>query len=166
MLRNNPWNPPGTVDKVRDDLRRFMKDAERLRRRRQSGTGAVPPHGHLPPGPIAATGVTPRRSILLVIVAALMVLALLTILAIANYGSSADGSHAITGVTTSWTHVRAGPGTAYPIIDTLQPNRTLQIQCRTGTADDPWDRLASPYGGRYVGATLIRSPLPPSCATG
>jgi hypothetical protein len=113
-------------------------------------------------------GVGAMDGVWLAVLGAGLLLVLVVVGVAAASGSSrplnTGGPYSVAGVTTSWAHVRAGPSTAYEITDTLQPGRALQIQCRTGTADDPWDLLASPYAGKYIGATLVRSARPPSCA--
>jgi hypothetical protein len=116
----------------------------------------------------AGTGMQRVRRRILVVAIAVVLLVLSIIAATAIYlhlrgTANAAISRTTGGVTVSSAHVRTGPGTTYAIVGTLNPRRRLQIACQAGTVADPWDRLASPYSGRYVGANLIQSVKPPPC---
>jgi L,D-transpeptidase-like protein len=87
--------------------------------------------------------------------------------AVPETDSAAHLSASATGHTTSWSNVRAGPGTGYSIVDTYAPNTPVTVYATIsgqaiGAGISTWDRISSPsspplyiYGGLIAATTGI-----------
>jgi hypothetical protein len=81
-----------------------------------------------------------------------------------NSGAGSDGAgsdgHIVSAV---GANVRAGPSQTSERVHHLPVGAQVRIACTSSTATGPWDRLVSPYAGRYVGGHLVAltSSVPP-----
>jgi hypothetical protein len=69
------------------------------------------------------------------------------------------------GLTRKQAKVRSGPGTSYPAVGSLPAGKRVVIGCRVTERGKHWDKLAAPYTGKYVAASLVKSGKPAPCAT-
>jgi len=67
------------------------------------------------------------------------------------------------GVIIVGANIRTGPGTGNEIVTTAPAGTKLVINCRIRTPAGKWDKLASPYHGLFVSATLVHSHRPARC---
>jgi hypothetical protein len=68
------------------------------------------------------------------------------------------------GLTRKQAKVRSGPGTTYPAVASLPAGKRVVIECRATERGKHWDKLAAPYAGKYVAASLVKSGTPAPCA--
>jgi hypothetical protein len=173
------------IDAFNRARKRWHNEQQEVLQKRQAarrGDATVSLKKHLESWPVGSAGNSFPQAAFLCLLIALVVLAMIAIAAtsgpsrtvgapapqsvtgVTSPGVTSPG-RTIPGVTTTTAHIRTGPSTAFPISDTLQAGQAVRIECRTATPNDPWDLLASPYAGRYIKATLVRSPQPPRCAS-
>lgn len=103
----------------------------------------------------------PRRRILWVLILALGIM-MVTAIAVdaTNHSTLPRGT---LGSIAKISNIRTGPATTYRIVGLMRRGEKVVIECRTGTPWDPWDKLAFPFKGNYIGATRVTSDVPPSC---
>jgi hypothetical protein len=101
-----------------------------------------------------------RKRTVIIILIAVTVLALGAALQAHSTSVTPNGTP---GVITVGANIRTGPGTGNEIATTAPAGTRLVINCRIRTPAGKWDKLASPYQGLYVSATLVHSHRPQRC---
>jgi hypothetical protein len=151
------------VDKQMEDARRHgvaagIAAAEASRRRRLQPAEPV----QLPRFGQAGIKRTsfPKKSIGVMILIAAAVLALGAVL---QTHSSPVTQFGTSGVISVGANIRTGPGIGNSVAAVVPAGTRIIIGCRIATPAGKWDKLLSPYQGRFVSATLVHSHRPARC---
>jgi hypothetical protein len=143
--------PPAAVEAATE------APTEALRRRRPAPADAPAAQSRRPPRtktsarPATARRTPPALAIAIVLAA---VAALAIVIAITAGGGGAGN---ISATVRTDANVRSGPTTNSGVVGSLSAGQHITIDCAKPTTDGAgtWDRLASPYAGRYVASWLV-----------
>lgn len=93
----------------------------------------------------------------------LIAAAVLTLGAVLQTPSSPVTHVGTPGVISVGANIRTGPGVENSVAAVVPAGTRITISCRIATPAGKWDKLRSPYQGRFVSATLVHSHRPPRC---
>jgi hypothetical protein len=100
-----------------------------------------------------------KRTVIIILIA----VTVLTLGAVLQAHSTSVTPNGTPGVITVGANIRTGPGTGNEIATTAPAGTRIVINCRIRTSAGRWDKLASPYQGLFVRATLVHSHRPARC---
>ena len=101
-----------------------------------------------------------KRVLGIMLLIAITVLVLGAVIQARSHASRPGGTP---GVISVGANIRTGPGTENSVVATIPAGTTLIIGCSIQTPAGQWDKLITPYAGRYVSSTLVESIPPVRC---